>query len=75
MDFLRVHYFLLTEFDCKREAATVCSFCYLLQETGLTHKITFWIKKKTTSSRVPGMPVQIHFCIHFHDFPNGILGK
>lgn len=70
MDFLRVHYFLLTEFDCKREAATVCSLYYLLQETDLIHKITFCIKK--TPSRVPGMPVQTHFCVHFL---NGILGK
>lgn len=73
MGFLRVHYFLLTEFDCKREAATVRSLYYLLQETGRTHKITFCIKKP--SSRVPGMPVQLHFCIHFRDFLNGILGK
>lgn len=45
VDFLRVHYFPLTEFDCKGEATTVCSLYYLLQETGLTHKITFCIKK------------------------------
>lgn len=44
VDFLRAYFFLLTEFDWGREASRVCSLCYLLQETDLTHKIIFCIK-------------------------------
>lgn len=44
VDFLRAYFFLLTEFDWGRKASRVCSLCYLLQETDLTHKIIFCIK-------------------------------